>query len=176
MEKNNLIILQELRLLKFSLLGWSDGGISSIILAGKYPEAVDKLVVWGANSYILPEDIDQFEKIRDTKNWSDKAKEPLIKLYGADGLQKMWSSWCDIMVAMQKRNGGNICMESVSKIKCPTLILHGAKDPVVLGEHPNYLNANIRDSRMHIFPKGKHNIHLRYSKEFNDVVSAFLME
>lgn len=158
---------------KFSLLGWSDGGISSIILAAMYPTAVDKLVIWGANSYVLPEDIEAFEKIRDTKKWSENARKHLIELYGEDGLQQMWSDWCDTQVQMQKA-GGNICMEYVPKVTCPTLILHGAKDPVVLPEHPNYLNAHIRESHLHIFPNGKHNIHLRYADEFNEIVTDFI--
>lgn len=169
-------LMKELGVDKFSLLGWSDGGISSLILAAKYPDVVDKLVVWGANSYILPEDIEAFEKIRDTKNWSDKARAPLVALYGAQGLQDMWSGWCDAMQAMHKRNGGNVCMECVARITCPTLVLHGAKDPVVQPEHPNYLSSNIRNARLHIFPQGKHNIHLRYAEEFNAIVTDFIME
>lgn len=169
-------LMKELGFSKFSPLGWSDGGISSLILAGKYPAAVEKLVIWGANSYILPEDVESYEKIRDIKQWSEKAKAPLVKLYGEQGLQDMWSGWCDVMVTMQQRNGGNICMKAVSKISCPTLILHGAKDPVVIPEHPNYLNANIKNSRLHIFPQGKHNIHLRYADEFNKIVTEFIME
>lgn len=43
------------------MLGWSDGGISSLILAAKYPDIVDKLVVWGANCYVVQEDIEAFE-------------------------------------------------------------------------------------------------------------------
>lgn len=52
---------QKLGFNKFSLLGWSDGGISSMILAGKYPQSVEKLVIWGANAYVLQEDINSYE-------------------------------------------------------------------------------------------------------------------
>lgn len=46
---------------KFSLLGWSDGGISSLILTAKYPECVEKLVIWGASSYVTPEEIEIYK-------------------------------------------------------------------------------------------------------------------
>lgn len=131
---------------KYSLLGWSDGGISSIILAAENPTSVDKLIIWGANSFVLPEDIAAFESLRDINDWSPKMKEPLTKLYGEAGLQNMWNEWCDTMINI-KRKGGNICMEHVARVSCPTLILHGAKDPLVTAEHPNYLNANIKNSR-----------------------------
>lgn len=40
----------------FSILGWSDGGITGMILAANYPHAVEKLVIWGANAYITKEE------------------------------------------------------------------------------------------------------------------------
>lgn len=32
-----------------------------MILAAKYPSAVNKLIIWGANSYVLPEEIQLYE-------------------------------------------------------------------------------------------------------------------
>lgn len=46
---------------RFSLLGWSDGGITAMILAVKYPESVDKLVIWGSNAYIIPDELKIYE-------------------------------------------------------------------------------------------------------------------
>lgn len=46
---------------KFSALGWSDGGITCMLLAATYPEMVDRLVIWGSNSYILPEELEIYE-------------------------------------------------------------------------------------------------------------------
>ena len=37
---------------KFSVLGWSDGGVSATILAALYPDSVQKLVIWGSNAYV----------------------------------------------------------------------------------------------------------------------------
>jgi len=160
---------------KYSLLGWSDGGISSTILAAKYPESVNKLVIWGANSYVLPEEIEAFEKIRDISKWSDKMKAPLIKLYSEKGLQEMWNGWCDTLIQISDK-GGDICKKQLAEIKCPTLILHGNKDPMVAAEHPDYFITNIKGSKLHRFPEGKHNIHLRYAQEFNAIVTRFLEE
>ncbi len=43
------------------MLGWSDGGITGLILAAKHPHVVDKLVVWGANAFVLEEDIKAYK-------------------------------------------------------------------------------------------------------------------
>jgi valacyclovir hydrolase len=53
--------LQALSIDKFSVLGWSDGGITAMIAAAKYPERIDKLVIWGANSYIIDQEAEIYE-------------------------------------------------------------------------------------------------------------------
>ncbi|XP_025834786.1 valacyclovir hydrolase isoform X2 [Agrilus planipennis] len=168
-------LMKKLGIKKFSLLGWSDGGISSIILSANYPDSVKKLVIWGANSYILPEEINTYEKLRDISKWSDKMKAPLIKLYGEDGLKTLWNNWCDTLIEIAKK-GGNICKNKLDYIQCPTFILHGSKDPMIAGEHPEFLLKNIKNAKIKIFPEGKHNIHLRYADEFNKAVTQFLLE
>lgn len=46
---------------KFSLIGWSDGGITSLLLASTYPESIHKMVVLGANAYIHPDEVKLYE-------------------------------------------------------------------------------------------------------------------
>lgn len=46
---------------KFSLIGWSDGGITSLILAAVYPENVQKVIVIGANAYITPGEMEIYQ-------------------------------------------------------------------------------------------------------------------
>lgn len=45
----------------FSILGWSDGGITGMILAANYPLAVEKLVIWGSNAYIIEKEMKIYE-------------------------------------------------------------------------------------------------------------------
>ncbi|PSN30578.1 Valacyclovir hydrolase, partial [Blattella germanica] len=140
--------MQALSINKFSMLGWSDGGITALILAAKYPNNVDKMVVWGSNAYIIEEEVKIYESMRDISKWSDRMKAPLIKLYGEDGLATMWSSWTDTLIGMYKNRGGNICKDCLPKITCPTLIVHGKKDAMVASEHPEFLHKNIKESRL----------------------------
>ena len=73
-------------------------------------------------------------------------------------------------------NDGDICKSALPGIKCPTLIVHGQKDPLVPHFHPEYLNEHIANSRLHVMPEGRHNLHLRYADEFNKLVAEFLNE
>ncbi|XP_011878921.1 PREDICTED: valacyclovir hydrolase [Vollenhovia emeryi] len=160
---------------KFSLIGWSDGGITSLLLAATYPDNVRKMVVFGANAYIHPDEIKIYESIRDINKWSEKMRAPMIKAYGEDYFRKMWSDWVDAVLRLFEKQNGDLCRQALPKIKCPTLIIHGAKDPVVLSEHPTYLKQNIAGSKVHIFEKGAHNLHLRFPEEFNHLVMDFLV-
>ena len=47
---------QMLKFKKVSLLGWSDGGITALIAAARYPSYINKMVIWGANAYVTDQD------------------------------------------------------------------------------------------------------------------------
>ncbi|KAM8822265.1 valacyclovir hydrolase, partial [Synchiropus picturatus] len=71
---------------------------------------------------------------------------------------------------------GSICVELLPLISCPTLVLHGEKDPMVPSFHAHFLLQHIAGSRLHLMPEGKHNLHLRFSSQFNQLVQDFLLE
>lgn len=162
---------------KYSVLGWSDGGISAVILAAEYHDSIRKVVLWGSNAYFTERDIELFEVTRDINNWSERMKAPMVEQYGEDYFRKTWAGWVDCVTNMvNEKKDGDVCMSECRRIHRPTLILHGDKDPMVPPEHPVYLQRNIRGSRLVRFPDGKHNIHLRYADEFNRHVEDFLLK
>ncbi|VVC89108.1 unnamed protein product [Leptidea sinapis] len=140
--------MKELKIPKYSLLGWSDGGISSIILAAKYPQVVERLVVWGANSFMLPTEVEGYKKIKNVSAWSNKMREPMIELYGEERFTNYFAKWVDTMVELFQLKDGNICSEFLPKIKCPTFILYGEKDPLVDNVHVSHLHTHITGSRL----------------------------
>ncbi|XP_022191087.2 valacyclovir hydrolase [Nilaparvata lugens] len=168
-------LMQTLNIEKYSLLGWSDGGITAMILAAKYPQAVHKLVVWGGNAYVTDKDLKIYQGIRDISRWSEAMRAPLINLYGEAYFKETWESWVDSFQHILD-NGGDLCKTLLPNIQCPTFVLHGAKDPIVPDEHPKYLKENIKDCRLHVFENGKHNIHIKYAAEFNKLVEDFLIQ
>ncbi len=95
-------------------------------------------------------------------------------MYGKDDLQNLWSSWMDAYFRFQENPEDGICIKSLPKIVAPTLIIHGAKDAMVPGFHPEFIHKNVQNSKLHIFEEGKHNLHLRFHKEFNAYVKEFL--
>ena len=155
---------------RYSLLGWSDGGITALIMAANQT-SVQKLVVFGSNAYVSEEDRKLITKIKDLNNWSPKAKQAFIDLYGEQLFVQMWNSFIDHYCKYE-----DICKTQLKNITQKCLILHGDEDPLVAKEHPKYLIENIKNSTLYRFPKGKHNIHQRYAEEFNKIVEQFLLK
>ncbi|XP_078608541.1 serine hydrolase BPHL-like [Branchiostoma floridae x Branchiostoma japonicum] len=169
-------LMQKIGFDKFSLAGWSDGAITAIILAGTYPQLVRKMVIWGGNAFVTEEDCGMYEATRDISNWSERMRAPMINMYGEEYFRKTWERWIEGITQFLQQRNGDICKTEASQVTCPTFILHGVKDPMVPGVHPDYLQEHIKGSRRYDFPDGKHNIHLRYADEFNKLMEDFLME
>ncbi|XP_008336700.1 valacyclovir hydrolase isoform X2 [Cynoglossus semilaevis] len=172
--KDAVDLMKALGFGRFSLLGWSDGGISSLIASAKYPDLIHKTVVWGANAYISQQDLDCYNAIRDVSKWSAKMRQPLEEVYGTEGFPKLWEAWIDGVIPFAKKPNGSVCMEFLPLITCPVFIIHGEKDPVVPTFHADYIAKHIKGSRLYMMPEGKHNLHLRYAEEFNKMVEDFL--
>ncbi|ALC47239.1 CG5377 [Drosophila busckii] len=171
-----LQLMRTLNKPKFSILGWSDGGITALILAGRHAEAVDKLAIWGAGAYLNEAEVKSLRAIRDVAMWSPRMRKPMEELYGIEGFAKLWSDWVDAACAFYEQRNGDFCCKEVAQIKAPTFILHGSKDPMIAPEHVPWLKQRLPMARYHEFPEGKHNIHLRYAEEFNRLVADFFKE
>jgi len=159
----------------YHVIGWSDGAISATLLAAKRPELVKKLVVFGIQASITKEDVDMYEGMRDVEQaWSKRMLATHRAVYG-DDVQPMWSSFCDAM-KMIYEGGGDFCTAQAKTLTCPTLVLHGEKDPIVPAHHAEAFHEAVAGSKMYTFPGGKHNIHQKFAEEFNTRVLDFFSE
>ena len=79
---------------KFSLAGWSDGGITALLAAAQSPQNIEKVVVWGSNAYISQWDIDNINQVSDVSKWSERMRKPMEEMYG-DSFPTLWSGWCE---------------------------------------------------------------------------------
>ncbi|KAF7476349.1 valacyclovir hydrolase isoform X2 [Marmota monax] len=172
--KDAVDLMKTLKFKKISLLGWSDGGITALFAAAKYPSYINKMVIWGANAYVTEEDERIYQGIRDVSKWSEKARKPLEALYGYDYLAKTCEKWVDGIGQFKHLPDGNICRHLLPLVQCPTLIVHGEKDPLVPRFHADFIHEQVKGSRLHLMPEGKHNLHLRFANEFNKLAEDFL--
>ncbi|CAL8309223.1 unnamed protein product [Lota lota] len=174
--KDAVDLMKALGFGRFSLLGWSDGGITGLVVAARNPELIHKMVVWGSNAHVSQQDLSIYHAISDVSQWSARMRKPMEDMYGAEVFPKIWKAWVDGISQFAHRPEGSICKELLPQICCPTLIIHGEKDPMLPSFHPQYLLKHIKGSSLHVIPEGKHNLHLRFAAEFNKIVQDFLTE
>lgn len=85
---------------QYTVMGWSDGAMSAVLLAAAYSSRVERLIIFGGNAFLTNEDIDAFEATRDVaKTWSTRMRETHEPVYGKVGLQTLWSSAVDVSLA-----------------------------------------------------------------------------
>jgi valacyclovir hydrolase len=159
---------------RFSVMGWSDGANVAVMMAAGEPGRVEKLVVFGGQSFLTAEEIAAFNAIRKIAAWSPRAAQAMRAVYG-EALDELWDRYVAGQEALFDA-GGDLYRPLLAAIKCPTLVLHGAEDPLTPGLHAEAIHRGIARSSLHIFPKGRHNIHIRYAEEFNGLVHAFLTQ
>jgi valacyclovir hydrolase len=158
----------------FTVFGWSDGANIGTIMAATSPQRVQRLVVWGGNSYLSAEEIAAFQAMRSIASWSTREADAMRQTYGAS-LDSLWERY---VVGLENlyAAGGDLYRSLLSRVECPTLILHGEKDPLVPPFHPRIIAEGIRGSSLHVFPEGRHKIHAKYAADFNQLTLAFLQQ
>ena len=87
--------------------------------------------MWGANTRLNQDDIDAFNAIRDVKSTWSNANGKQCRLSTAWMVQEMWSAGCDAWERIVTEGGGNVCGAEAALVRCPTFVLHGAKDPMI---------------------------------------------
>jgi valacyclovir hydrolase len=159
---------------QFSVMGWSDGANIATIMAAEKPQTVIKVVVFGGQSFLTPEEIEAFHAIRQISAWSPRAAQAMRAVYGEE-LDGLWDRYVHGQVALF-RAGGNLYRERLKDVRCPAFVLHGARDPLVPAFHAQTIHQGIAGSRLHIYPEGRHNIHIKYADDFNPLVHGFLTD
>ncbi len=86
-------------------------------------------------------------EISSVENWSTTMRNAMTTIYGEAELRNLMNGWLKCMIEIKDSRNGDICRELISKIVAPTMILHGARDPLVPPYHYHYLHRSIKNSK-----------------------------
>ena len=162
MADDEAALLDSLHIDSAFVIGWSDGGITALLMAIRHPNRVLKLASTGANLWpdstaIIPslwkEEKETFEKEKDKARETFKEKNDW-KLFLLDWLQP------------------HISPAQLSAIHCPSLII-GGDDDLIRREHLLQISQSIPQSFLWILPHSGHGTLQQHSDEFNIKVDAF---
>jgi pimeloyl-ACP methyl ester carboxylesterase len=159
-------LLKNLHIDKADFLGFSNGGTTTLQIAIRHPEIVDKMILGSALAKRngVPDWFWSFMKQAKLENMPEQLKQGYKKVAAdTNGLQVMHDRDAKRMV-----NFKEIPDEQIKSIKAPTLIIIGDKD-VITPEHAIELHRQIINSELAIIPGG----HGEYIGEVTTIKSDF---
>jgi pimeloyl-ACP methyl ester carboxylesterase len=154
-------LLDSLRLDSCYVVGWSDGGISGLLLAIRHPNKVKKLAITGAN--LWPDTTGLLPGVwADINNTSaelrKKPQTPEVK-------NELKISDLDIYQP-------HITLAQLHTIKCPALVIGGDHDAIPVA-HTVLIAQNIPRSYLWIIPDSGHSTPVMKHDQFNQIVYDF---
>ncbi|XP_054156638.1 valacyclovir hydrolase-like [Oppia nitens] len=168
-------IMEALGYTSYSVMGWSDGAKTAIIMAAKYPSRVMSCVVWGVIGYSSPKSVKSVAITKNIRFWGQDLMDNYLKVYGQEWTN-LWNRHIEFLEKVDYFFPNWSIIEYARKIQSPVFVLHGDQDPIVELEHSVFVAKQASDSQLHRFPKGSHNLHITYAMEFKRLVETFLEE
>ncbi len=157
-------LLDSLHLDSCFVIGWSDGGISGLLLALRHPEKVKKLVVSGPNLWpdttgLVPFIFHYLERSADSLRRLSATPEikNQLKIVELDLLEP------------------HMTLEQLHAIRCPTLVMGGDHDGIP-SLHLWQISQNIPLSYLWIVPNSGHSVAIYKKDQFNAVVGDFFRQ
>lgn len=165
MADDEAALLDQLHIDSAYVIGWSDGGIIALVLAMRHPGKVIKLASTGANLWpdstaLIPSlwlDEQKHYEALHAKKMTDVKEKNDWKIFMLDWLQP------------------NIPLAGLKAIQCPSLIISGDHDLIVL-QHTLQIFQNISHAYLWILPDSGHGTLEEHTAEFNQKVQEFFIK
>lgn len=159
----------------YSVGGWSDGAKVACLLAIEYQSRCNSLLLWGFVPVMDKMSCDAIARTRDTSTWNPEALEFYSKVYGDTKFSDLWRKYVDFIISTLEVPEYFDIQDRLKQIKCPTMILHGSKDPIVnYQKHVKPLDTAIYNSEIVKLNDLSHNIHQAAPKRFNQLLTTFV--
>jgi len=163
-------LLDNLKIQKVAVVGWSDGAILGLDIAIHHPERITKLFAFAANSD--PNGVADISKSTVFNDYiartaTEYAKQsPTPKEYNTflDQIGKMWASQ------------PNFTKEQLGAITTPTWIVDADHDEAIKRENTEFMAAAIPHAGLLILPQVSHFAFLQDPAMFNDAIKHFLAQ
>nr|AAK26377.1 putative alpha/beta hydrolase [Heterodera glycines] len=170
-----LKLMETLKLTPFVVLGWSEGGRTSIHVAGQGKGLVSHMVLLSSGSQVDMRGDLAFKGMRNTDQWMPAAKAPYLEHYSNEFLKEQWAGLCDVVAKVYKDLGGSFpCDRVLNTLKIPVLIVNGNMDRFVLD--PSLMSKKLENARIEIHAQGGHDLHIKYPRWFALKVTSFVKE
>ncbi len=161
-------VMDELQIKKASLVGWSDGACTALVLAAEAPARATGVFFFGCN--MDPSGTKEIDFTPILKRCVSRHMQD-YKLLSATPDQ--FSAFSDAVGLMQ-RTQPNYSAQDLVKISVPVTIVHSEHDEFIKREHAEYLARSIPKADFIFLPGVSHFAPLQRPEQFNKVLLEFL--
>lgn len=184
MAKDVVALIDELKLEKPFICGWSDGGQIALEIALHFPDKIKAIVAGGVLIHITTEFKHGFETLGITGPGSvnfEKLDEFI------PGFCKILSTthnsgndsdyWKEFLIEISKMwfNPNEFLGDKIKEIKIPTLVLQGDRDEYIPVSEGLRIYELIPEAELAIIPYGKHDLVMTRTEQFNKIVLDYLL-
>lgn len=152
-------LADHLGLKKINIAGWSDGGITGLEFAIKYPENLDKLIIIGANTF--PSGVDE--------RLTSHMKNQLLVL----NMENKPEKFNERRLVKMMLNEPHISTKDLNKIQSPVLVIAGDQD-VIKQDHTEMMAKEMPHAELKIYKNATHMIPFEHADELNADILKFL--
>ena len=168
MASDVLSVMTVLHLEQVSLVGWSDGACTSLVLASQAPARVAGVLFFGCN--MDPSGTKEFVFTPTIRRCLNRHKQDYARLSATpdqfDGFSKA--------VGLMQRTQPNYSTRDLVEIRVPVTIVHAEQDEFIKREHAEYLAESIPNGEFITLPGVSHFAPLQRPELFNGALLAFL--
>ena len=170
MATDTLAVMDELKLDKAALVGWSDGGEVAMKLAIAHPDRVAKLFVFGANYNSEGSKPRRNAPSATFTAYAVKCKTDYLKL---SKTPKQFDELVDWLLPIW-RNPMGFTKDQLRGIQAPTVIADGDHDEVIQMVQIEEMSKLIPHARLEVFKDASHFALWQDPESFNKVLVEFL--
>lgn len=157
-----------------NIIGYSDGGITALLLAAKRPDKVKKIIASGVNSRmdgVKPEVLEYLNAV--SPDFIRANQKEWLTAYQSKSPEKdKWKKYVTDMITMYSDNI-LITNDMLTKIKAEVLLVYGDRDVIKL-EHGIELYQTINGSKLCVIPDTPHEVFIEKPELISNIGIEFL--
>jgi len=183
-------LMEALKIKQAHVLGWSMGTNMAEDLAIRYPDRVNKLILYaadpGGKEQLLPEKAISAQMTDTSGTAKERGQRMIGLLFPQAWLKQNPDPRLYFPTVSEKTDPKNIakqaqamadwagCYSQLSQIKSPTLLITGTDDVLTPPENSKIIAKRIPNTRVVMIPSAGHGLMFQYPERFSRIVLEFL--
>ncbi|MDR0237634.1 alpha/beta hydrolase [Acinetobacter sp.] len=167
------VILEQLKIQDFIVMGHSVGGGMATHCSVQYPQQCKALITISAQSFVEQQTL---TGIQDAKtNFQHVGQMDRLKKYHGEKAQWVLAAWTETWLSSEFSHWH--LKDTITQIQCPLLVIHGELDEYgSLAQPQQFINYASGKSQMEIIKGAKHMPHKENPEQILEIIQSFITD